>query len=208
MGQTVGRMPDTWDSLLEEKDRVLYWSREVLSRVTDNVNQEESFQMDYNNEKIDKKVDLWIETSRARVDKVRSKHRNVPEECKIRVTREIEQIKEELKTKMRNDYQRAYANINKLTNKIDKLGIQQRKIHGKIHELESICDADVKRFQKKFGPLRVKTFKNLELGKRFLFEDKRLRLKFDKKVYDIDHKYLVKCAKRINKLIKNIENLK
>lgn len=88
---------------------------------------------------------------------------------------------------MRNDYRHAYTDIKNFTKKVDKLGKRQRKIHGKILELETICDGDVKRFQKKLGPLRVKTFENLRTGEKMMFEDKRLKTKFAKRVL---HYYL------------------
>lgn len=92
MGQTVGRMPHSWIDLLEEKDRVLYWSGEVLSRVADNVNQEESFLIDYGNESIDKKVDSWMESNQARIDRIFSKHPDLPEAYKIKIANELEQV--------------------------------------------------------------------------------------------------------------------
>ncbi|XP_053976090.1 uncharacterized protein LOC128874933 isoform X2 [Hylaeus volcanicus] len=198
MGQTVGRMPDTWDCLLEEKDRVLHWSAEVLSRVADNVNQEESFQMDYDNERIDEKIDSWIEQSVTLVGQARGKHAR--REYTTRLAARVEQIREDLAIKMRNDYRHGYRDIKKFTKKVDHLGKQQRKIHAKIHELEIACAGDVKKFQKKFGPLRLKTFKNLRLGEKMMFEDKRLKTEFVKRVYDIDHKNMDECGKRIRKL--------
>ncbi|CAK9824253.1 hypothetical protein ANTRET_LOCUS2451 [Anthophora retusa] len=205
MGQTVGRMPDTWDCLLEERDRVLYWSGEVLSRVVDNINQEESLLIDYDNENIDKKVDSWIESSRARIDRIFSKHPNLPEGYKARVINELEQIKEEFRIKIRNDYWHGYKDVQRFTKRVDRLGERQRKIHGKIQELENICEGNVKRFQKKFGPLRAKTFKHLRIGEKMIFQDKRLKTQFAKRVYDIDHKNVEECAKCVDKLIKNIE---
>lgn len=85
MGQVVGHMPYTWNDLLEEKDRVLYWSGEVLSKVADNVHQEESLLTDYSNEVIDEKVNLWIEANLIRIESILRKRRNVPEGWRTRV---------------------------------------------------------------------------------------------------------------------------
>lgn len=92
MGQIVGRMPHSWTDLLEEKDRVLYWSGEVLSRVADNVYQEESLLIDYGNESIDKKIDSWMESNQARIDRIFSKHADLPLAYKIEVLNELEQV--------------------------------------------------------------------------------------------------------------------
>ncbi|XP_017762003.1 PREDICTED: uncharacterized protein LOC108552109 [Eufriesea mexicana] len=205
MGQTVGRMPHTWADILEEKDHVLYWSGEVLSRVADNVNQEESLLIDYGNESIDKKIDAWMESNQARIDRIFSKHPDLPESYKFQMANELEQIKQEFRIKMRNDYYRGYKDMRKFTKKVDLLGERQRKIHAKIQNLENICDGDVKMFQNKFGPLRVKTFKNLRIGEKMILQDKKLKSQFAKRVYDIDHRNVEECAKSIDKLIKMIE---
>ncbi|KAF3423749.1 hypothetical protein E2986_13399 [Frieseomelitta varia] len=205
MGQTVGRMPHSWIDLLEEKDRVLYWSGEVLSRVAENVYQEESFLIDYGNESIDKKIDSWMESNQARIDRIFSKHADLPLSYKIEVLNEMEQIKEELTMKMRSDYYHGYKDILKFTRKVDSLGERQRRIHAKIQNLENICNGNVKEFRRKFGPLRVKTFKNLRIGEKMIFQDKKLKSQFAKQVYDIDHKNVEECAKCIDKLIKIIE---
>lgn len=85
-------MPKTWGSLLEEKDRVLHWSGEVLSKVADNVREEESLQIDYSSEIIDEKVDTWIETHRTRIEKILSEQPDVSEEWGRRATSEIKQV--------------------------------------------------------------------------------------------------------------------
>ncbi|XP_050593813.1 uncharacterized protein LOC126923911 [Bombus affinis] len=205
MGQTVGRMPHSWIDLLEEKDRVLYWSGEVLSRVADNVNQEESFLIDYGNESIDKKVDSWMESNQARIDRIFSKHPDLPEAYKIKVANELEQITEELTMQMRNDYYHGYKDTVKFTKKVDLLGERQRRIHAKIQNLENTCHGSVKEFRRKFGTLRAKTFKNLRIGEKMIFQDKKLKSQFAKRVHDIDHKNVEECAKCIDKLIKIIE---
>ncbi|XP_015437989.1 PREDICTED: uncharacterized protein LOC107193111 [Dufourea novaeangliae] len=204
MGLTVGRMPNTWDCLLEEKDRVLYWSGEVLARVADNVNQEESFQIDYGNEYIDRKVDSWIETSWMRINKILSRRWHLSDERRTRLIRGIEQIKDALRMKMREDYRRGYRDIRKHTEKVDNLGSQQRRIHAKIHELETTCAGNVRKFQKKFGPLRLKTFRNLRIGEKMMFEEMRLKTKFFRRMYAIDHENMKLCTKSIDKLMENI----
>ncbi|CAL7937581.1 unnamed protein product [Xylocopa violacea] len=205
MGQMVGRMPDTWDGLLEEKDRVLYWSGEVLSRVADNVNQENSLLIEYSDESIDKKIDSWMESNQARVDRIFSKHPDLPEAYKVEVANELAQIREECRLRIRNDYYRGYKDVRKFTKRVDALGDRQRKVHVKLQHLECVCNRNMKKFQKKFGPLRVKTFRNLEIGERIMFQDKRLKSQFGKRVYDIDHKNVEECAKCVDKLIKIIE---
>ncbi|XP_078033376.1 uncharacterized protein LOC144468083 isoform X1 [Augochlora pura] len=202
MGQTVGRMPNTWNRLLEEKDRVLYWSGEVLARVADNVDQEESFQIDYGDDCIDRKVDSWIRANRDRVDKILGKRRNVSREFRARINREIEQVELEIRTKMRKEYRECYGEIRQLTKKVDNMGRRQRRIHAKIHELEDTCAGNVSKFQKKLGPLRAKTFENLVTSEKFLFQDRRLKRKFIKQVYDIDRKSMKACVKSIDTLTK------
>lgn len=88
----MGRMPHSWIDLLEEKDRVLYWSGEVLSRVAENVYQEESFLIDYGNESIGRKIDSWMESNQPRIDKIFSKHADLPLTYKIEVLNELEQV--------------------------------------------------------------------------------------------------------------------
>lgn len=201
MGQSVGRMPDTWDGLLEEKDRVLQWSGEVLSKVTDNINEEGSFQMDYENEKIEAKVDSWIESNQERVNETFDKFPEASQDCKDQVTCGIEKLRDELKGKVKKDYQSAYTGIKKCTKRVDELGKDQRKIHAEIQELESTCAEDVKKFQKKFGPLRSKTFNNLKTGEKLVLQDKKLKTEFVKRVNAIDKKYSEECAKKITKLL-------
>ncbi|XP_029034844.1 uncharacterized protein LOC114872143 isoform X1 [Osmia bicornis bicornis] len=207
MGQIVGRLPNTWDRLLQEKDRVLYWSGEVLAQVADNVNQEMSLFIDYGEESIDEKVESWMNRNRSRVDRTIAKYPNMAAQYKTRVQIELAKIREGFRIRMRNDYRQAYTDIKNFTRKVDKLGKRQRKIHGKILELETICDGDVKRFQKKLGPLRVKTFENLRTGEKMTFEDKRLKTKFAKRVNEIDLKNLQECSKYVDKLISNIEDI-
>lgn len=82
MGQTMGRMPDTWQELMEERDRVIHWSSEVLARVQDNVTNEDTFLMDYDDNKIDAKVDSWIKTNQTRVNDTFGKYPNAPDRLK------------------------------------------------------------------------------------------------------------------------------
>ena len=201
----MGRMPKTWDGLLEEKHRVLYWSGEVLSKVADNVREEESLQIDYSSEIIDEKVDTWIQTNRAGIEKILSEQPDVSEEWGRRATSEIKQIREEFRLKVRNDYIDRYAALEKFTRKVDELGKQQRKIHWKIQNLEDTCAGDVKKFRKKLGRLRLQTFRNLRVGEKLMFQDKRLKGKFVNQVFKSDRKNMVDCARRFDKLIKKSE---
>ncbi|XP_050456487.1 uncharacterized protein LOC126854128 [Cataglyphis hispanica] len=205
MGQTMGRMPETWNGLLEEKDRVLHWSSEVLARVQDNVTNEDTFLMDYDDNKIDAKINTWIKSNQTRVDETFKKHATAPDALKNEVKTGIKKLFEEIQTKMRKDYKNAYNDIKKFNKKVDQLGADERKIHAEIQKLEEECAGDVQKFQKKFGPLRVKVFDNLRTGEKMMFQEKRLKTDFTKKVYDIDHKYSADCVKRIDKMLKDFE---
>lgn len=88
----MGRMPETWEGLLEEKNRVLHWSSEVLARVQDNVTNEDTFLMDYDDDKIDAKIDTWIKTNRTRVDETFNKFSNAPEHLRNVVNTGIEKV--------------------------------------------------------------------------------------------------------------------
>ncbi|XP_011693971.1 PREDICTED: uncharacterized protein LOC105453584 isoform X3 [Wasmannia auropunctata] len=90
MGQTMGRMPETWEGLLEERDRVLHWSSEVLARVQDNVTNEDTFLIDYDDNKIDVKLDTWIKTNRTRVDEMFNKFPNASDQLRNTVNTGIE----------------------------------------------------------------------------------------------------------------------
>uniref|UniRef100_A0A6V7HZH6 Uncharacterized protein n=1 Tax=Bracon brevicornis TaxID=1563983 RepID=A0A6V7HZH6_9HYME len=68
MGQLITRMPQTWQDLMDERDRVLHWSSEILARIDDNINNEDTFLMDYDNNKIDEKVNQWISQHRVKQD--------------------------------------------------------------------------------------------------------------------------------------------
>ncbi|KAG7190553.1 hypothetical protein KM043_006652 [Ampulex compressa] len=205
MGQVMGQMPDTLHEILEEKDRVLQLSGEVISRVNDNITNEDTFLMDYDDEKIDAKVAGWLQNDKTRLEEIFEKYPNASDNCKNQITSKVDKISEELKTAMRNDYQSGYSDIKKFTKKVDKLGKEQRKIHGELQELEEGSAGDVKKFKKKFGPLRTKVFDNLQTGEKMMFEDKRLKTAFSKKVYDIDHAIAADCTKKFDKLIKEFE---
>ncbi|XP_018300677.1 uncharacterized protein [Mycetomoellerius zeteki] len=205
MGQTMGRMPETWEGLLEEKDRVLHWSSEVLARVQDNVRNEDTFLMDYDDDKVDAKIDTWIKTNRTRVDETFNKFPNASAQLKNVVNTGIERLIEEIRAKMRKDYQNAYNDIKKFNKKVDQLGSDERKIHAEIQNLEAECAGNTPKFRKKFGPLRLNVFDNLRTGEKMIFQDKRLKSDFTKKVYDIDHKNSAECVKRIDKLLKDFE---
>ncbi|KAL6439169.1 hypothetical protein ACFW04_003837 [Cataglyphis niger] len=182
MGQTMGRMPETWQGLLEEKDRVLHWSSEVLARVQDNVTNEDTFLMDFDDNKIDAKINTWIKNNQTQVDETFKKHAKAPEALKNEVKTGIKKLFEEIQTKMRKDYKNAYNDIKKFNKKVDQLGADERKIHAEIQKLEEECAGDVQKFQKKFGPLRVKVFDNLRTGEKMIFQEKRLKTDFTKKV--------------------------
>jgi len=84
--------------------------------------------------------------------------------------------------KTRKDYQNAYSDMKKFNKKVDQLGSDERKIHAEIQNLEAEYAGDVQKFQKKFGPLRLKVFDNLRTGEKMIFQDKRLKTDFSKKV--------------------------
>lgn len=88
----MGRMPETWQGLLEEKDRVLHWSSEVLARVQDNVTNEDTFLMDYDDDKIDAKINTWIKTNQTRIDETFKKFPNAPDTLKNVVNSGIEKV--------------------------------------------------------------------------------------------------------------------
>ncbi|KAH0952535.1 hypothetical protein HN011_002280 [Eciton burchellii] len=206
MGQTMGRMPETWEGILEERDRVLHWSSEVLARVQDNVTNEDTFLMDYDDAKIDGKIDTWIQNNQIKIDETFEKFPTASSYHKDTVKTGVEKITQDLRTKVRKDYQNAYHDIKKFNKKVDQLGAEERKIHADIQKLEDECPpGDIQKFQKKFGPLRIKVFDNLRTGEKMIFQDKRLKTDFVKKVYDIDHKNSAECSKRIEKLLKDFE---
>lgn len=199
-------MPKTWEGLIKEKDYVLHWSSEVLARVQDNVTDEDTFLMNYDDDKVDAKIDTWISTNQARVDEMLHKYPHALDEYKTIIKTEVEELTVKLRANIRKDYYHAYKDIRKFTRKVDLLGENERKIHFKIQKLEEKCAGNAKKFQKKFRPLREKVFNNLIIGERTIFQSKRLKIDFTKKVYDIDHKNCASYAKQIEKLLKNFEN--
>lgn len=88
----MGRMPETWQGLLEEKNRVLHWSSEVLARVQDNVTNEDTFLMDYDDDKIDAKINTWIKTNQTRVDESFKKFAKAPDVLKNEVKTGTEKV--------------------------------------------------------------------------------------------------------------------
>ncbi|KAF7410113.1 hypothetical protein HZH68_004494 [Vespula germanica] len=205
MGQVMGEMPTTMAGLKEERDRVLHWSGEILAKVSDNVHSEDTFLMDYTDEKLNQKVKVWIDKGTAEVNAALGKIPNISQECKNTTLAKIEKLKEEFSSKIRKEYESAYSEIQKFTKKVDKFGGEERKIHEAIQQIEKEAGGDIAKFQKKLGPLRLKVFKNLEAGEKFQFEDKRLKDTFTKKVHEIDSKLASECNKRIEKIIKEIE---
>ncbi|XP_043287884.1 uncharacterized protein [Venturia canescens] len=203
MGQRVGRLPDTWSELIEEKNRVLHWSSEILARVDDNIRTEDIFLMDYDNVKIDAKIDRWVENHRHEWETALSKFSQERTRNSLRTG--VTEIADDLRHKMRRDYQAAYAKMKKFTRRVDVMGIKERKIHTQVQDLEIVCANDLETFVAKLGPLRKKVFANLRQSEKMGFEEKRLRAAFTKKVYDIDRKYIEECATRITKLVKDFE---
>lgn len=102
MGQTMGRMPETWEGLLEEKNRVLHWSSEVLARVQDNVTNEDTFLMDYDDNKVDAKIDAWIKTNQTRIDEMYHKYPNAPAQLKDTVKAGIQKVISPVSRPLRN----------------------------------------------------------------------------------------------------------
>ncbi|XP_047345981.1 uncharacterized protein LOC124947617 [Vespa velutina] len=194
MGQVMGEMPTTMPGLKEERDRVLHWSGEILAKVSDNIRSEDTFLMDYTDEKLNQKVKVWIDKGMAQINQAWSKVPNITQECKNTTTAKVEK-----------EYESAYSEIKKFTKRVDKFGSEERKLHEAIQQVEDESGGDITKFQKKFGPLRVKVFKNLETGEKFVFEDKRLKDTFTKKVYEIDSKLASECEKKFEKFIKDIE---
>lgn len=88
----MGRMPETWQGLLEERDRVLHWSSEVLARVQDNVTNEDTFLMDYDDNKIVAKINMWINTHQTLVDETFKKHAKATDVLKNEVKTEIKKV--------------------------------------------------------------------------------------------------------------------
>ncbi|XP_011348768.1 uncharacterized protein LOC105285910 isoform X2 [Ooceraea biroi] len=205
MGQIIGRMPETWAGTMEERDRVLHWSSEVLARVLDNVTNEDTFLMDYDDAKVNAKVDTWIKMNQIRIDEIFNKYPRASDQLKAVVTDEVQKLTEDFRTKIRKDYEDAYSDIKRFNKKVDQLGEEERKIHAEMQKLEEECAGDLKKFHKKFGPLRVQVFDNLRKGEKMIFKEKRLKTDFIKKVYDIDHKLSADCTNRIEKLLKNFE---
>lgn len=98
---------------------------------------------------------------------------------------------------MRHDYYHGYRDMDKFTKKVDRLGERQRKIHGKLLHIENICDNNIKEFQRRFGPLRVKTFKNLKSGEKLIIKDKRLKSQFAKRVCIYKFVFIIFFSKQI-----------
>ncbi|XP_039302761.1 uncharacterized protein LOC113004668 [Solenopsis invicta] len=197
MGQTIGRMPKTWIGTLEEKDRILHYSSEILALVLDYIRNEDTFLMSYDDDKIEDKVKMWI------------KNQTRDEKFEMLLISSLllknavnDGINKIIIGKMRKDYRKAYNDIKKFNKKVDKLGANQRKLHAEIQSLEEECAYDLKKFQKKFGLLRRKVFDNLRTGEKMIFQDRRLKRAFIKQIYVIDDKYSAECAKQIDKLLK------
>lgn len=85
-------MPETWEEILEEKNRVLHWSSEILARAQDNITDENTFLMNYDDAKVDAKVDTWIKTNQTRVTETFNKFPNASEQLKNVVNVGIENV--------------------------------------------------------------------------------------------------------------------
>lgn len=223
MGQVVGRMPKTWQDLMEERDRVLHWSSEVLARIDDNINNEDTFLMDYDDVKIEEKVHRWILMHRINRDKCfrefikttsyrqkierglnqvrHKKTRQKPNEMSLKFPLLV-QIAREVKNKIRKEYRDAYSSIRQFSKQVDSLGRRQRRIHARIQKLGKSCDGDVNKFAKKLGPLRSSVFNNLCISEAIYFQERRLFNDFRKRIWDIDRRERAECWNMIEKFIR------
>ncbi|XP_033214595.1 uncharacterized protein LOC117171410 isoform X2 [Belonocnema kinseyi] len=175
MGQQTGKMPDTWEELMAEKDRVLQWSSEVLAQINDNIHNEDIFLMDFENAKIDAKVEKWIANNKTRIESTMAKFPDADNDSEDFITNEIPKIKEQIQYKMRKDYQKGYTDLKKFSKRVDNLGNEERKVHKEILQLEDSYKENPKKYQKKFVPLRMKVFSNLRIGEKMLHEENRLK---------------------------------
>ncbi|XP_011301233.1 uncharacterized protein [Fopius arisanus] len=204
MGQLVGRMPKTWQDLMEERDRVLHWSCEVLARVDDNINNEEAFLMDYDNKRIREKVNRWISEHRIRRDPCLRDFLDKSRVYRERINEGVTKIATAVMNKMRRAYRESYKNVRKFTNRVDLLGEIQRKIHREILTLDNSCKDNPKKFARKLFKLRSWVFDNLESSEKIMFVEKRRFDDFRKKVYDIDRKSRDECYEMLEKLIRRV----
>ncbi|XP_063995103.1 uncharacterized protein LOC135172734 [Diachasmimorpha longicaudata] len=202
MGQLVGRMPNTWEELIEERDRVLHWSSEVLARVDDNINNEETFLMEYDNKRISEKVNQWISEHRIQRDTILKEFIEASPVYKDKIQLGVNKIANEVKNKIRWEYHESYHDVRKFTRRVDLLGEVQRKIHREILMLENSCKDKPKKFAKKLTQLRTWVFNNLEASEKIQFIEKRRFNDFRKRVYDIDRKHRKECYKLLEKLIR------
>lgn len=62
----MDHLAKTSEELMEERDLVLHYSSEVLARVAANINNEDTFLMDYDNERIEIKVNQFMANHRVR----------------------------------------------------------------------------------------------------------------------------------------------
>lgn len=84
---------------------------------------------------------------------------------------------------MRKDYQHAYNDIRKLNKRVDLLGKRERKLHFKILKLEEECVCDMQKFQKKLRSLSTKVLDNCIISEKMMFQEKKLKIDFAKKVF-------------------------
>ena len=67
MGQKVGKLPKDRDALYYEKCRVQQWSAEIIARADENIDEENSFLVDYDKASINNKVNKWLKTELSRI---------------------------------------------------------------------------------------------------------------------------------------------
>ncbi|XP_066595771.1 uncharacterized protein [Prorops nasuta] len=195
----------TWPELMEERDRVLHWSSEVLARVNDNIKSEDTFLMDYEEDKINEKINKWIDQQNPRIEQTREKYPNRQDDCEQQLQVKITKIKEKRKKKLLRDYKSAYCDLKKFNKRIDSLGKEQMKLHNEIVEMEKVWQKERQKNSNKFGALRAQVFHNLRASEKMLFEEKRLKVEFSKKIYDVDHKHMTEIGQEYDKIVKEFE---
>ena len=92
MGQQTGKMPDTWEELMAEKYRVLQWSSEVLAQINDNIHNEDLFLMDFDNARIDVKVEKWIANNKTRIESIMAKFPDADNDSKDLINNGIPKV--------------------------------------------------------------------------------------------------------------------
>lgn len=83
---------------------------------------------------------------------------------------------------MKEDYRKAYNDIKTFGEKVNYLYLDQRNVHSKLQNLEEECAGDTQKLKKIFAPLRLQTFNHLRASEKMIFQDKKLKSLFMKKV--------------------------